>query len=380
MTDVGAASRQPARVVVAPDSFKGSCPADEAGQALAHGWLSRRPADEVVVRPLADGGEGTLAVMASSIPGSRVVEVRPVRGPLGAPTPARYLALPDGTAVVELAVASGLHVAARPDPLRASTFGTGQIILAALRRGASRLVLAVGGSATTDGGSGLLQALGLRLLDAGGGDVPAGGVGLLRLHRVDAGALVAPPTGGVEVLVDVDNPLLGPRGAAPVFAPQKGADAGDVVTLERGLARWAELSGGAPSTPGAGAAGGTAYGVAAWWGAQLVPGADLVAELVGLDAAVAAADVVITGEGRFDATSLGGKVVGAVLRRASGTTAVHVVCGQAEGDVRVGGPVVPHVLTLADLAGSAEASMRDARHWLAEAGAHLAEAYLDRTP
>ncbi|MGN6610928.1 MAG: glycerate kinase, partial [Angustibacter sp.] len=321
----------------------------------------------------------TLDVMAASTPGSRLVEVGPVRGPLGAPTPGRYLLLPDGTAVVELAVASGLHVsdpADRPDPLRANTFGTGQIILEALRRGASRLVLAVGGSATTDGGTGLLQALGLRLVDADRRDLPGGGAGLLEVHRADAGALVAPPSGGVQVLVDVANPLLGARGAAAVFAPQKGADAGDVVTLEHGLTRWAELSGGDPQAPGTGAAGGTAYGVATWWGARLVPGADHVAELVGLDAAVADADVVITGEGRFDATSLGGKVVGAVLRRAAaGSATVHVVCGQAEQGVRADGAVVPHVLALTDLAGSVEAAIGDAQRWLRVAGAHLAEGY-----
>jgi glycerate kinase len=316
--------------------------------------------------------------MAASTPGSRMVEVGPVRGPLAAPTPGRYLTLANGTAVVELAVASGLQLAASsgpPDPLRASTYGTGQVIKEAQRRGATRLVLAVGGSATTDGGSGLLQALGLRLLDVTGGDVPDGGAGLTRLHRVDASGLVAPPPDGVEVLVDVVNPLLGPRGAATVFAPQKGADVDAVATLERGLSRWAELSGGDPQTPGAGAAGGTAYGVATWWGARLVPGADHVAELVGLDAAVADADVVITGEGRFDATSLGGKVVGAVLRRATGTATVHVVCGQAERGPRFDAAVAAHVVTLADLAGSAEASMSDARHWLAEAGAQLAEAH-----
>ncbi|KQX63637.1 glycerate kinase [Angustibacter sp. Root456] len=386
MSDAGASGGRPARVVIAPDSFKGSCPADLAAQALADGWLSGRPRDEVALRPLADGGEGTLDVMAASTQGSRIVDVGAVRGPLGAPTPGRYLALADGTVVVELAVASGLHLAASSgpadpadpaDPLRASTFGTGQIIKEALRRGATRLVLAVGGSATTDGGSGLLQALGLRLVDAAGRDVPDGGAGLLQLHRADADGLIAPPLGGVEVLVDVVNPLLGPRGAAAVFAPQKGADADAVATLERGLARWAELSGGDPQTPGAGAAGGTAYGVATWWGAHLVPGADHVAELVGLGAAVARSDVVITGEGRFDATSLGGKVVGAVLRRAVAAGArVHVVCGRADADVRVpGGAAVPQVLALADLAGSAQAAMADPQRWLRAAGVRLAEAH-----
>ena len=380
MTDAGRAASRPLRVLVAPDSFKGTCPADAAAQALAQGWLSRRPGDDVVLRPLADGGEGTLDVMAGSVPGSRVVEVGAVRGPLGAPTLGRYLVLPDATAVVELAVASGLHLVPRPDPLRASTFGTGQIIREALRRGTSRLVLAVGGSATTDGGSGLLQALGLRALDSAGGDVPAGGAGLLRLHRIEVGALVAAPAGGVQVLVDVLNPLLGAQGAAAVFAPQKGAAAADIATLERALTRWADLSGGDPQAPGAGAAGGTAYGVATWWGARLVPGADHVAELVGLDAAVAAADVVITGEGRFDTTSLGGKVVGAVLRRAAGhRSEVDVVCGQADTGLRVDGPVVPRVLALADAAGSVEAATTDARRWLSVAGALVAEAREART-
>jgi glycerate kinase len=364
--------------VVAPDSFKGSCRADEAAQALARGWLAQRPRDGLVLRPLADGGEGTLDVLAAGTPGSRMVEVGPVRGPLGAPTPGRYLLLPDATAAVELAVASGLQVSRRLDPLRASTFGTGQLMLEALRRGASRLVLAVGGSATTDGGSGLLQALGLRLVDDAGRDVAGGGAGLLRLHRADAGALVAPPPRGVEVLVDVTNPLLGARGAAAVFAPQKGADADDVAVLERALARWAEVAGGDPQAPGAGAAGGTAYGVATWWRARLVPGADHLAELVGLEAALAGADVVVTGEGRFDATSLGGKVVGAVLRRAAGMASVHVVCGQAEQGLRVDGTPMPHVLALTELAGSAEAASDNAPHWLRVAAARLAAQYAGR--
>ncbi|MGN6301487.1 MAG: glycerate kinase family protein [Angustibacter sp.] len=368
-----------ARVVVAPDSFKGSCPAHEAARALAQGWLSQRPGDDVRLRPLADGGEGTLEVMAAAVPGSRVVAAGPVRGPLGEPTPGRYLRLPDGTAVVELAVASGLHLVDRLDPLRASTFGTGQIIARALGSNPSRLVLAVGGSATTDGGSGLLQALGLRADDPQGRPVPSGGAGLLRLERVDAGALVAPPAGGVEVLVDVINPLLGPGGAAAVFAPQKGADPQDVATLERGLARWAELSGGDPQAAGAGAAGGTAYGVATWWGARLVPGADQVADLVDLDAELAAADVVVTGEGRFDATSLGGKVVGTVLRRAGRCAAdALVVCGQVDTDPAVDGAAAPQVLALADLAGDPEASMADPLRWLQEAGARLARARSSR--
>lgn len=365
-----------ARVVVAPDSFKGTCPAHVAAQALTQGWLSQRPSDDVVQRPLADGGEGTVEVMAASAPGSRVVDVGPVRAPLGEPTPGRYLLLPDGTAVVELATASGLHVAGRLDPLRASTFGTGQVIAEAVRHGATRLVLAVGGSATTDGGSGLLQALGLRLLDAHGEPVPAGGLGLLELDRIDATTLLAPPADGVEVLVDVTNPLLGARGAAAVFGPQKGADADAVATLERALSRWAEVCGGDPQAPGAGAAGGTAYGVATWWDAHLVPGADHVAALVGLDAAVAGADVVITGEGRFDTTSLGGKVVGAVLRRVADGAVAHVVCGQADPGVRLDGPAAPQVLTLADLAGSVEASMADPQHWLRAAGTQLARAFV----
>lgn len=364
-----------ARVVVAPDSFKGSCDARTGAQALAQGWLSQRPGDDIILLPLADGGEGTMEVVAGSVPGSRVVDVGAVRGPLDSPVRGRYLLLPDRTAVVELAVASGLHLAVPPKPLHASTFGTGQIIDAAMRAGAQRVVLTLGGSATTDGGCGLLHALGLVVVDRAGRAVASGGAGILQAHRVDSGALLTPPTGGVEVLVDVTSPLLGPRGAAAVFAPQKGAGADDVALLERALTRWAELSGGDPQAAGAGAAGGTAYGVATWWQGRIASGAEHVARLVGLDSAIADADVLVTGEGRFDATSLDGKAVGAALRLAARhAVAVHVVCGQADASLPFNGTQSPQLLVLAGLAGSAEASMADAPRWLRQAGAQLARA------
>jgi glycerate kinase len=361
-----------ARVVIAPDSFKGSATAAEVAAALAEGWRSVRPDDEVVELPLADGGEGTLEVFAAALPGARHRTVR-VTGPDGREVDAGWLALPDGTAVVELACASGLPLMTHPDPLGAQTVGLGEVAAAALDAGARRLVTALGGSASTDAGSGALAALGARFLDPYGRSLPAGGGALADLARIDLVGLRPPPPGGVLCLVDVDAPLLGPRGAAAVFGPQKGAGPADIARLERGLARVADLLGGDPAAPGAGAAGGTAYGLAAAWRATLVPGVDTVAACAGLPAALAGADVVVTGEGRFDTTSLSGKVVGGVVRLAAsaGPAAVPVllVAGQLAD---VPPAQIRRAVALADLAGDAAPAVSGPRRWLVAAAARLA--------
>ncbi|MCK9893219.1 glycerate kinase [Frankia sp. AgB32] len=357
------------RVVIAPDSFKGSASATEAAAALAAGWRSRRPGDEIVELPVADGGEGTLDVFAATVPGA-VHQVVRVTGPDGRRHDGAWLALPDGVAVVELARVSGLPLMGGPDPLGAQTIGVGQALAAALASGAREILVALGGSASTDGGSGALAALGARFLDANGVALPTGGGALVELATVDVSRLPPRPPGGVRCLVDVAAPLLGATGAAAVFGPQKGAGPEEVARLDAGLRRLADLLGGDPAAPGAGAAGGTAYGLAAAWGAELVSGLRTITEVAGLPAALAEADWLITGEGRFDRTSLDGKVVGGLLALArDAAVPVLIVAGQLDAPRPAG---VRVDVALARLAGGADAAMADPLHWLRMAGADLA--------
>lgn len=357
------------RVLIAPDSFKGSVTAGDAARALARGWLARRPADEVRLLPLADGGEGVIDAFAAALPAAERRTVA-APGPDGRPVSAGWLLLPDGSAVLELAQSSGLPLMRRPDPLGAHTYGLGVVMRAALDAGASRLVVGLGGSASTDGGTGALRALGLRLLDGRGRELPLGGAALADLARIDTAGLLPPPPGGTRLLVDVTAPLAGPAGAAATYGPQKGASPDEVDLLDRALRRLAAVAGGDPGRPGAGAAGGTAYGLATLWGARIEPGARTIAELVGLPEALAAADVVITGEGRLDETSLTGKVVGSLLDRAGeAAVRVGVVAGQVAGPVP---ETVAEAVSLADLAGSVGAALDDPAKWLAGAGEVMA--------
>jgi glycerate kinase len=358
------------RVVIAPDSFKGTLGAAEAADALAAGWREVRPDDELLTLPLADGGEGTLEALGHDLPDS-CWRSAPVTGPDGRPVDAAWLLLPDGTAVVEMARAAGLPLLERPDPLGATTRGLGQLLAAVVAdRTVTRVMLTLGGSATTDGGTGALAALGARFLDAEGADLPPGGGALARLDRVDLTGLTPPPPGGVQCLVDVTAPLLGPLGAAGQFGPQKGAVPGQVAELDAALARLADLLGGDREAPGAGAAGGTAYGFARCWDAEFVSGAAAVAAAAGLDDALRGAGLVITGEGQFDAQSLRGKVVGALVDRAGPAgVPVTVVAGRVDAD---GALPVRRALSLTELAGSAASAMGDPARWLTEAGRRLA--------
>jgi glycerate kinase len=323
------------RIVIAPDSFKGSLPADRAAAAIAEGVARVLPAAQLLLRPVADGGEGTVAAALRVGYAPRTVTVS---GPDGRPVAATF-ATDDGTAVLELASAAGLGLLAAPAPMTATTRGVGELLRAALDAGARRLVLGIGGSATTDGGAGMLQALGVRLLDADGADVPPGGAGLTRLDRVDA-AGADPRLAAVEVVVasDVTNPLTGARGAAAVFGPQKGAAPAEVAALDAALARYAEvlqrdLGVAVTDVPGAGGAGGTAAGALAL-GARLVSGARLVCDLVGLsEAALAGVDLVVTGEGCLDEQSLAGKAPAEVAARAA---AAGVPCLALAGRVELG--------------------------------------------
>ncbi len=270
--------------------------AQDAAESIANGWRSVRPDDTIVLIPQADGGEGTIDAMARAVEGARLHEIA-ATGPDGRPVVARWLELAGGVAVVEFAESSGLPQMESLDALGANSVGVGEVIKDALARGARSLVLGLGGSASTDGGMGALSVLGVRLLDGAGSVLPPGGGALERIASIDSSALLQAPAGGVRILTDVDNPLLGPRGAATVFAPQKGADAAAIDRLERGLARLADLLGGSPDAAGMGAAGGTAYGFATLWGARVEAGSAVIAELSGLAGAASGADVSDRGRG-----------------------------------------------------------------------------------
>lgn len=373
-------------VVLAPDSFKGSITAASAARALAAGWATVRPGDAVVLLPMADGGEGTLDAFAAAVPAARRMPVT-VAGPDGGPVAAHWLLLPGGPdaptgiGLVELAGTSGIErLGGRRLPLDAGTFGLGQAIAAALDHGVARCVVGIGSSASTDGGTGMLTALGARFTDAAGRVIAPGARGLGDLAHVDLTELRPLPAGGVTVLSDVVNPLLGPDGAAAVFGPQKGMDAAAVARADAGLARLAEATAAAgagvdPQTPGAGAAGGTGFALRAW-GATLVPGAGEVATLLGLPAALRSAAVAITGEGAFDRQSAAGKAPDHVasLARAAGVP-IALVAGRIAPDADTS--AFATVVSLVDLAGSAAAAMADPQRWLHTAGALLAERLAD---
>jgi glycerate 2-kinase len=295
-----------------------------------------------------------------------------VRGPDGRPATGQWLRLDDGTAVVELAQMNGLPMMAALDPCGASTFGLGQVIAAALDDGAHALIIGLGGSASTDGGAGALRALGAQLRDGRGADIALGGAALARLASVDMTRLRPPPPGGVQLLTDTTAVLCGPAGAAHVFGPQKGADPTMCAELDAALGHFAaclsKVAVCRPDQPGAGAAGGTGFGLAAW-GAALVPGAARIAELTGLSDEFGRADVIVTGEGQFDRTSLTGKLVGSILHRCAATSTRPVVIAG-----RLVVPAPPGSVSLTDLAGSAEQALAHPARWIRAAGAAAAAA------
>ncbi|WP_337001854.1 MULTISPECIES: glycerate kinase [unclassified Microbacterium] len=364
------------RVVLAPDSFKGTITAADAATALAQGWATLDPTAEFVHRPMADGGEGTVAAFEAAVPGARRMPVA-VEGPTGAVIDAFWLLLPptadapDGTAVVDLGSTSGIELLDELRPWDADTTGLGQAMAAALDHGVSRLVVGIGSSASTDGGTGMLTALGARFLDAAGAPVARGARGLGDIATVDLSGLRAAPE--VRVLTDVTNPLTGPRGAAAVFGPQKGLrEADDIALADDGLGRLAALLGLDATLPGSGAAGGTG-GALVVWGAVLAPGAAEVAELIGLADAIADADVVITGEGSYDGQSGDGKVPSflASLAASAGARAM-LAAGRIADDSDTSLFAASASLTV--LAGSADAALAEPARWLRDAGAALARA------
>jgi glycerate 2-kinase len=364
------------RVLVAPDKFKGTLSAEAAAQAIARGWQRGDPSAELEVVPIADGGEGTLDALVAALGGERFNLT--VTGPLGDPVQSEFAlvqAEEGRLAVVEMARASGLSLIppGRRDPKRTTTRGTGELILAACRTGVESVLVCIGGSATNDGGAGMAQAVGIRLLDADGRDLRPGGAALLDLATIDMSGL-DPSVAGATFIVatDVDNPLVGPMGAATVYGPQKGASPEDVALLDSALGHLAavihrDVGRDVRDEPGAGAAGGLGAGLIAFLGARLRPGVEVVMEAVGLRERMEKAEIVVTGEGMFDEQSLHGKAPAGVLRVAAEFSLPAVVlCGQKRMDP----PGIP-VFALADRFGL-EAAMHQTEIRLSDLAAEVA--------
>jgi glycerate kinase len=302
------------KIVIAPDSFKGSLTALEVADAIKEGVKRVMPEVEIDEVPMADGGEGTVQALVDATAGQMITEE--VCDPLGNQIRANFGILGDGkTAVIEMAAASGLPLVPedKRNPMFTTTYGTGELIRAALDRGCRKLIVGIGGSATVDGGAGMAQALGARLLDKDGNEVPRGGGGLEHLDRIDVSQLdlrIAEST--TVVACDVDNPLVGPRGGPEVYGPQKGATPEMVKKLDKYLDRYADiikrdLGADVKETPGAGAAGGLGAGLMAFLNAELKLGIDIVIEASGLERHLKDADLVITGEGKIDSQTIYGK-------------------------------------------------------------------------
>ncbi|WP_067673633.1 glycerate kinase [Nocardia miyunensis] len=360
------------RVVVAPDKFKGSLTAPEVAAALAAG-IGREPGIEVAQVPVADGGDGTVDAFLAA--GWERVAVR-AAGAGGEPGASAY-AVREGTAVIELASVVGpATLPDGPDPLHASTYGLGQVIAHALDRGAREIVLGVGGSASTDGGAGMLTALGMRILDAQGDEIPRGGVALAHAVHLDrTGMHPGLAAASLTLASDVDNPLLGTHGAAAIFAPQKGASPRECVILEAALANWAKVVDPSQAErPGAGAAGGTGFAAMAVLGAVERPGIEVILELIDFPRLLDRASLVVTGEGSLDEQTLHGKgpVGVAAAARAAGIPVVAVAgrCLLTDDRLREAGFDACYPLT--DLEPDPARSMTHAAELLERVGERIA--------
>lgn len=375
------------KIVVAPQALKGSLDAPDVGAIIAAALAEELPAAQIIVTPVADGGEGTTRALIAATSG-RLLSTQ-VSGPLGAPTqatwgllgavepPPRGAAVAAPVAVIEMAAAAGLPLVPpdQRDPARTTTRGVGELLLAALDAGCRQIILGLGGSATNDGGAGMAQALGARLLDAAGHDLPPGGGALARLDRIDPTGLDARlAQTNIRVACDVTNPLCGPLGASAVYGPQKGADAAMVARLDAALAHFAaiiqrDLGRDVASVPGAGAAGGLGAGLLAFTPADLTPGAPLVLEAIHFAQLVAGAALVIVAEGRLDEQTAYGKVMAAVaqMAQAAGARVVALAGEVALDHAALAALGIDAALPLASGPLSLDASMAQARPLLARA-------------
>jgi glycerate 2-kinase len=370
------------RVVLAPDKFKGSLTAAAVAEALAVGMLDVLPGLQTIMLPVADGGDGTVAAALSAGFDEVIVDAL---GPTGEQVRAPY-ALRGDRAVVELAAVVGLGMLpdGRLDPLGSSTYGLGLVIADAVRRGANQIVLGLGGSASTDGGAGMVQALGARLLDEHGHDLLPGGGNLVHLERLDLAPLRNMlSTVTTIVASDVENPLLGPNGAAAVFGPQKGATPQQVEELERGLRHWSQLVVEATgredaARAGAGAAGGTGFAALALLDAAIKPGIELILDLIDFDRRIAGADLVVTGEGSLDAQSLAGKApVGVARAAAKAGIPVVAVAGRLQlSPQRVREAGISAAYPLTDLEPDLARCIANASPLLRRAGAQIVKDWL----
>jgi glycerate kinase len=369
------------KIVVAPDKFKGSCPADRAAAAISRGWRSVFPKDEAILIPVADGGEGTLDALQAAR-GGRFHEIR-VQGPLGAGVKSRWLLLPDGTAAIEMALASGLRLVepGERDVRRADTFGTGQLVLDGLNHGCRRFVVGVGGSATNDGGMGLLRALGARFFGSGV-EITAPG-NLIELECADfTGFDERVRKCEIVLASDVKNPLCGPEGASAVYGPQKGASPADVEHMDKCLARLSAVVSRdmgikrGEASEGSGAAGGLGWALMQCCGAAMRPGIEVVLDAVRFDGALAGAGLVITGEGRMDGQTAMGKAPAGVAARAKrlGIPVVALAGSLGEGYEAVYSAGIDCVMSIApgpmelyDMMAGAEALLEGAAARLAKA-------------
>ena len=311
------------KIVIASDKYKGSLSALEVCRIIGRSIKELAPDLEVILSPMADGGDGTVETLVESL-GGKLIELE-VKGPLGEPVKARFGMIGSDTAVIEMASASGLILvpAGKRDPMETTTYGTGELILKAIDMGSKKIIVGIGGSATNDGGMGMAQALGYRLLDSSGDSLGFGGKELARLSSIDKTGVNSKILSTIiEVASDVDNPLYGKRGAAYVYGPQKGAGPEMVKNLDEGLKNYAQivamnLKKDIAGLPGAGAAGGLGAGLAAFAGGVLRPGTDIVIETTGLEDKIKDADLIITGEGAMDDQTFYGKSAYGVAKLAS---------------------------------------------------------------
>jgi glycerate kinase len=354
------------KVLIAPDKFKGSLTASEVCDAIEEGILKKYPKAEIVKLPLADGGEGTVDILTPFFKGKKV-KVK-VSGPFFEEVEAEYGTDDHTTAFIEMASASGLQLIAKEkrDPLKTTTFGTGELIRHAMQHGATKIILGIGGSSTNDAGIGMAAALGFKFLDKSGKELKPIGGNLIHIDRIEV------PHNKLQVtaLCDVNNPLYGPNGAAYVYGPQKGADAKTVELLDRGLMNFETVArktfGRSADFPGAGAGGGIAGGASVFFDLSIRSGVDFIIETLDVAEKIASADLVITGEGKIDRQTLAGKVVGSVAKHASAmgkkTIAVCGVCELRKNEMEKIG--ISEVISLVDPFTGPEEAINNARQLL----------------